>query len=86
MGCRATDDQSALVRLVWTPEGPAIDRTAPGRGAWLHPGCGARAVKRRAIARALRRDAGTPDQLAALAEQVDALAPRLGKSGDDALD
>lgn len=86
MGCRKADDQAALVRLARGAEGVVVDRVAPGRGAWLHPGCGALALKRRAIPRALRADAGDAARLAAVVASVDALAPRLGNSGSDALD
>lgn len=81
VGCRATADQSALVRVVRTASGFAVSRTAPGRGAWLHPGCGALALKRRAIPRALRTDAGDPAQLAVLLAEVDAEAPAWANRG-----
>lgn len=81
MGCRRTDDQAALVRVASTASGLVVSRTAPGRGAWLHPGCGAVALKRRAITRALRAGAGDPAGLAAIVEQVDAPETRLGNSG-----
>lgn len=83
VGCRARADQGDLVRVVRTASGYAIDRDAPGRGAWLHPGCGALALKRRAIPRALRVDAGDPAGLAAVAARVDALAPAWAISGSN---
>ncbi|ACQ80740.1 protein of unknown function DUF448 [Beutenbergia cavernae DSM 12333] len=66
VGCRVRDLRSALVRVVVTStagitrEHPVavVDerRTAPGRGAWLHPQpeCLDRAERRGAIGRALR--------------------------------
>jgi len=71
VGCRRTDDAAALLRVVRTDGGYAVSRTAPGRGAWLHPGCGALALKRRAIGRALRSDAGDSAALAELVALVD---------------
>ncbi|WP_276309050.1 YlxR family protein [Specibacter cremeus] len=67
IGCRKTDAQSQLVRLVRSTNAagqPAVvvdeRRRLPGRGAWLHPApaCLANAVKRKAIGRAFP---GTPD-------------------------
>ena len=74
VGCRVSAEQAELVRVAPTASGLVVSRTAPGRGAWLHPGCGAAALKRRAIPRALRADAVDPAQLAAVVAQVDALA------------
>lgn len=69
LGCRAVDEQSALVRVVVqssTPDGPArlcIDPqgSLPGRGTWVHPGtaCLERALKARAFARSFRRAVDT---------------------------
>lgn len=81
VGCRATGEQSELVRVARTASGFEVGRTAPGRGAWLHPGCGAQALKRRAIPRALRSDSGDPAQLAAVVVEVDALAPTWANQG-----
>lgn len=62
MGCRKVGDRNELVRLVriTTASGDlevAVDlrRRLPGRGAWLHsdPECWNKALKRRAISRAL---------------------------------
>ena len=76
MGCRRTDDQASLVRVArGAAGGVVVSRTAPGRGAWLHPGCGAAALKRRAIPRALRAPVGEPAALAEVVAQVDALGP-----------
>ena len=81
MGCRVTAEQADLVRVARTASGFAVSRTAPGRGAWLHPGCGALALKRRAIPRALKSDAGDTQQLVAVVEQVDALAAAWANRG-----
>ncbi|CAA9341903.1 MAG: COG2740: Predicted nucleic-acid-binding protein implicated in transcription termination [uncultured Nocardioidaceae bacterium] len=62
IGCRERADPSDLVRLVATGDGtahmvvPDPDRSAPGRGAHLHPTgrCLDLAVRRRAFTRALR--------------------------------
>jgi predicted RNA-binding protein YlxR (DUF448 family) len=57
IGCRERAPKGALVRLVWR-DGVMVDerQTAPGRGAYLHRSraCLDKAVKRRALARALR--------------------------------
>ena len=59
IGCRRSAAKPDLVRLVWDAAAGAVraDRrqVLPGRGCYLHPGCGAAAVKRRAVGRALRR-------------------------------
>ena len=59
IGCRRPGAKPELVRLVWDAAAGAVraDRrqVLPGRGCYLHPGCGAAAVKRRAVGRALRR-------------------------------
>ncbi|MGA0894368.1 MAG: YlxR family protein [Ilumatobacteraceae bacterium] len=58
MGCRTVFPQRRLARCVLGPGGPVVDRTAPGRGAWL---CSVRcldeAIRRRAFDRAWRRSA-----------------------------
>lgn len=47
------------MRLVWNPGTGTVvvdgSQVMPGRGCYLHPGCAAAVVKRRAVARALRR-------------------------------
>lgn len=59
VGCRQSAPKPGLVRLVWDAASATvvIDRrqVLPGRGCYVHPGCGAQAVKRRAVGRALRR-------------------------------
>ena len=58
VGCRATAGKTGLIRLVGTPDGVRVDRdgSAPGRGAYLHPdpACWDAALRRGAVARALR--------------------------------
>ncbi|WP_098482737.1 YlxR family protein [Georgenia soli] len=60
IGCRGRAPRSALVRLVLDDTTPRVEvdpeRSAPGRGAWLHPSreCLDLALRRRAIGRALR--------------------------------
>jgi len=59
IGCRGTAAKPELVRLVWSPGTGTVvvddAQVMPGRGCYLHPGCAAAVVKRRAVARALRR-------------------------------
>lgn len=77
MGCRRSADKHELVRLVRDGTSCVVDarQTAPGRGAYLHPGCGARALRTRALQRALRVTGGAPEQLAALVAELDAAGP-----------
>jgi len=61
VGCGGKGDPAGLVRLAADADGRlALDarRRLGGRGAWLHPGatCWARAQKRRAFGRALRKE------------------------------
>lgn len=69
VGCRATAGKAELVRLVWDEAAARVvadpRQVLPGRGCYLHPGCGAEALRRKTVGRALRRpvDAG---QVAAL--------------------
>lgn len=79
VGCRRADEQAALVRLALGADGLVASRTAPGRGAWLHPGCGALALKRKALGRALRADPGPSGAVAHLLAEIDARAD-LGKA------
>jgi len=45
-----------MVRCVLGPDGPAVSRTAPGRGAWLcSEACLHTAIRRKAFERAWRR-------------------------------
>ena len=64
VACRAIGPATEMVRLAW-PEGaagPRVDRTAPGRGAWLHPtdAC-LEALRVSDLARAFRRSATADD-------------------------
>jgi hypothetical protein len=69
IGCRKTAEAAELLRVVVARAAsgtsadtspvlvvPDPDRSAPGRGAWLHPDaeCAQLALRRRAFARALR--------------------------------
>jgi len=58
VGCRRTAPAAELVRFVRGPQGPVAGRHLPGRGAWLcrNPGCADLALRRGALARALRMD------------------------------
>jgi uncharacterized protein len=60
VGCGGKGDPGRLVRLAADPGGRAVadlGRRLGGRGAWLHPdpACLARALRRKALPRALRR-------------------------------
>ncbi|MCP3425063.1 YlxR family protein [Rothia sp. AR01] len=78
IGCRAIDDQTALVRVTLRPsEGqspdvvvPDPERSAHGRGAWLHPDrtCLERAVRAKSFARSFRRAVATEELLRRWAE------------------
>ncbi len=58
MGCRRVAPADQLVRVVHRADGSlSVDRTGPGRGAWLCAGstaCLDQALRRRAFDRALR--------------------------------
>lgn len=59
VGCGGKAAQRELVRLKAMESRVVVDRArSGGRGAWLHaaPSCLERAMKRRAFARALRRE------------------------------
>lgn len=85
VGCRQRAPASALLRVVAErePAGyrliPDPRRVRPGRGAHLHPdpACLALAERRRALARALRLDAGCGVELAAVREWVCHRAERM---------
>ena len=72
MGCRGAAAKGDLVRIVLSDGRYLLDRRqrAPGRGAYLHPGCGPRALRTRAVQRALRATGGSHDQLAALLAEL----------------
>ncbi|MFN8035735.1 MAG: YlxR family protein [Acidimicrobiia bacterium] len=73
VGCRRTASPDELVRVALRPDGSlAVGRHEPGRGAWLCAGsteCFDRAVRRRALGRALRREVST--------DEIEALRARL---------
>ena len=55
VGCRTRLPQARMVRCVLAPGGPAVSRTAPGRGAWLcSAACLDTAIRRRQFERAWR--------------------------------
>ena len=58
VGCRKREARQDLVRVVLDGNHVVVDHTgtAPGRGAWLHPGaeCLAVAIQRKALGRALK--------------------------------
>jgi predicted RNA-binding protein YlxR (DUF448 family) len=61
LGCRTSKDKNELIRIVRSPEGTvAFDTTgkANGRGAYICPdsACFAKAVRSRALARALKAE------------------------------
>ncbi len=60
VGCRRKGDPGGLLRLAAAGGRVVLDagRRLGGRGAWLHPdpACLERAVQRRALGRALRRE------------------------------
>ncbi len=58
IGCGEATDPLALVRLKLDGANVIVDaKRTGGRGAWIHPGadCLAKAIRRRAFARAFRR-------------------------------
>lgn len=56
VGCRTKRPQTHMVRCVLGPDGLAVSRTAPGRGAWLcSVACLHVAIRRKAFERAWRR-------------------------------
>jgi uncharacterized protein len=72
IGCRQRGDKSSLVRLVFSQPsaGVVVDaaQVLPGRGCYLHPGCTAVALQRRAVGRALRVSVDPAQVAAAVAE------------------
>ncbi len=88
IGCGAICPASEMVRLV-APSGGcvvAIGRALPqgklGRGAWLHPDCFGKAIKRGAMARAFRRrvDDLDPATLLAQVQDVTGQSSTVGKA------
>ncbi len=66
VGCRRRTAQADLIRLVVGPDGIAVGRTRPGRGAWLcdDAACVEAALAKGALARALRVDRSSIDAAA----------------------
>jgi uncharacterized protein len=64
VGCRRVTGRSELVRFVAGPDGPLSGPGLPGRGAWLcrDERCVDLAVRRGALARALRSDRASVEQ------------------------
>lgn len=85
VGCRRPAPKSTLVRLVRAERSVVVDprQVAPGRGAYLHQGCAARAVKTRALARALRAGEVPSQRWAELVDEVDATASAWAKQVAD---
>ena len=56
VGCRERAPQSELIRLAWDGVAVTVDRTAPGRGAWIHPtqACWDQARRKGGLSRAFR--------------------------------
>jgi len=69
LGCRQRAAKSDLLRLAWAQGRVVVDldQVLPGRGAYLHPGCGPAALRRRPFGRALRQpvEPGQVEQLLA---------------------
>ena len=59
LGCRRKQARAELVRLVWDAAAGAVvidaRQVLPGRGCYVHRGCGATTARRRVVGRALRR-------------------------------
>lgn len=79
VGCRGRAPKAELLRLARTPAGVRVDAvgTAPGRGAYLHrdPACVTAAVRKGALAKALRTGL-SQEELARLRNDIEeALQP-----------
>ena len=74
VGCRKRASKAELLRVAGTPAGVRVDPlgTAPGRGAYVHrdPSCVSEAVRRGALARALRVGL-TQEELARLRTDIE---------------
>jgi uncharacterized protein len=56
IGCRTAGAQAGMVRCTMGPQGPSVERSAPGRGAWVcSMECFDTAVRRRSFARAWKQ-------------------------------
>ncbi|HEX4941299.1 MAG TPA: YlxR family protein [Actinomycetota bacterium] len=74
VGCRKRAPKVDLLRIVRSEEGPRVDLvgSASGRGAYVHrdPGCADAAVRRGAVASALRSGL-TQEELARLRNEIE---------------
>ena len=74
VGCRRRSPKTELLRIACAPEGVRVDPVgaAPGRGAYVHrdPGCVRSALRKGAIARALRTGLGERE-LATLRNEIE---------------
>ena len=79
VACRSSVPASELLRIGWSVEvaGPAVGRTLPGRGAWVHPVSGClQALCPADLARAFRRTV-TSTQVAGLVTHL--VPPLVGR-------
>ncbi|HOA87958.1 MAG TPA: YlxR family protein [Propioniciclava tarda] len=65
VGCRVAAEQDELTRIVVSDGVFSVDaaRRLPGRGAYVHPGCVAQAIRSRGVQRTLKVAAVPSDQL-----------------------
>ena len=75
VGCRRTDRQDALVRVVRAERGVAVDvrRRLPGRGAWLHRDLACWPGARGGLSRALRTSVTDRDLASVRATLIDSV-------------
>lgn len=76
VGCRATGEKGELIRIALRDGLFVVDaaQRLPGRGAYVHPGCAARAIRTRGVQRTLR----VPPKPSA---QLDELLAGIDRSG-----
>jgi predicted RNA-binding protein YlxR (DUF448 family) len=71
-----------MTRIVAAPDGTVGVGPGPGRGAWCcSVDCFDRAVRRRALGRALRREIANDDLAAVRARLIDEVRPEIGRTG-----
>ncbi len=80
IGCRAKVAKAELTRVVFDGQVVRVDadQRLPGRGAYLHPGCLSRALRTRAVPRALRVPPGVLLSVADDLAELERQAARLG--------
>ena len=63
VGCRSRSPKDRMLRVVATPDGPAVDALGAGRGAYVHATapCVDAALSRGGFARALRARVGSEE-------------------------